>query len=92
MKTEGKSGDIPNVPDALLLVNPKRSTGGIDRSQIFVYQKEDFMSIIQANDRLCGFGLRFKFLLSSHSANRDDSLFRELWAEPEIQEKLNRQV
>lgn len=86
-------GDSPDFPDALLLANPKIiSAHGIDRSQIFVYKKEDFTSIIQANDRLCGFGLRFNFILKSHPANRDDSLFHELSAEPEIQERLNRQA
>jgi len=86
-------GDSPNIPDALLLANPKIiSAYGIDQSQIFVYQKQDFISIIQANDRLCGFGLSFNFILKSHPANRDGSLFRELSAEPEIQEKLNHQA
>lgn len=83
-------GDSPDIQDALLLINPKTTTiYDLDRSEIFVYREQDFASIIQANDRLCGFGLSFKFVLMNHVANRDGSLFRELSAEPEIRERLD---
>ena len=84
-------GDSPNVPDGLLLVDPRASLGELDRSEIYVYKAIDFQRIIEANDRLCGFGLRFNFILRGHVANRDDRLLVELEAEPEIRERLNRQ-
>lgn len=83
-------GDSPDLQDALLLVNPKTKMDSIDRSEVYVYREQDFLSIIQANDRLCGFGLRLSFILCGHVANRDGRLFDELMAEPEIRERLGR--
>jgi len=83
-------GDSPNIPDALLLINPKSSIGNLDMSEIYVYKEPDFTSIIEANDKLCGYGLRFNFILKDHVANHDDRLLTELKEEPEIQERLKR--
>lgn len=83
-------GDSPNLPDALLLVNPKTTLGDIDKDEIYVYREQDFKQIIVANDRLCGYGLRLKFILMNHVANRDGRLFGELCSEPEIRDRLNR--
>jgi len=85
-------GDSPTLPDALLLLDPRVSVEKLDRSQIYVYREQDFRSIIQANDRLCGFGLQLKFVLSGHVANRDGRLISELIREPEIAERLARQA
>lgn len=81
-------GDSPNIPDGLLLINPRSSVGNLEYSDIFVYKELDFNSIIEANDKLCGFGLRFKFILSGHVANQDGRLLAELQEEPEIRERL----
>ena len=84
-------GDSPEIPDGLLLVDPRASLGQLDRSEVYVYRAADFQRIIGANDRLCGYGLSFNFILRGHAANRDDGLLVELEAEPEIRERLNRQ-
>ncbi|MBP9118283.1 MAG: hypothetical protein KBF58_09400 [Methyloversatilis sp.] len=85
-------GDSPNLADALLLMDPHATLDDLDRSQIYVYREQDFQSIVQANDRLCGFGLQLKFILSGHVANRDGRLVERLVAEPEIAERLARQT
>jgi hypothetical protein len=85
-------GDSPNLPDALLLLDPRVSVESLDRSQIYVYREQDLRSIIQANDRLCGFCLRLKSVLSGHVANRNHGLITELVREPEIAERLARQA
>jgi hypothetical protein len=84
-------GDSRNLPDALLLANPKSLLGDLDKDEIFVYKEQDFAQIITANDRLCSFGLLFDFILMDHPANREDRLFVQLCAEPEIREVLDRQ-
>ena len=53
---------------------------------------KDFEDIIKANDRLCGFGQMFRFILENHVANRGDELYDQLCKEPEIQEKLKNPV
>ena len=86
-------GDSPTLPDALLLIDPRSNLDALDSSEmIYVYREQDFRSIIQANDRLCGFGLRLKFVLSGHVANQDGRLIDELLREPEIAERLMRQA
>jgi hypothetical protein len=85
-------GDSPNLPDALLLLDPRTNIENLDRSQIYVYREQDFRGIIQANDRLCGFGLQLKFVLIGHVANRDGRLLDRLVREPEIAERLARQA
>jgi hypothetical protein len=85
-------GDSPTLPDALLLIDPRSNLDAPDSSEIYVYREQDFRSIIQANDRLCGFGLRLKFVLSGHVANQDGRLIDELLREPEIAERLMRQA
>ena len=99
-KSNGKSrdkiahhtwGNSPDIPDALLLFNPKDGLGPhFDNSNIFVYRKEDFTKIIKANERLAGFGQLLKFTLNDHVANKDGKLCDELCKEPEIAEQLRR--
>lgn len=81
-------GDSPTIPDAVLLVDPRATIAELDLSKVFVYKAQDFQSIIQANDRLCGFGLNLKFILSGHVANSDGRLITNLSAQPEIAERL----
>lgn len=83
-------GDSPNIPDGVVLIDPRATLGHFDLSEVYVYKAQDFAQIIQANDRLCGFGLRFNFILKGHVANRDGRLLAELSTEPEIQERLIR--
>lgn len=82
-------GDSSDLPDALLLVDPKATINDLDRENIFVYRRIDFENMINANDRLCGFGLRLKFILTDHVANRGGKLYDQLCAEPEIRDRLN---
>jgi len=84
-------GDSPDIPDALLLVNPRTAIRELDRSDIYVYKAPDFQTIIQANDRLCGYGLKFNFILRGHVANCDGRLLAELSSESEIQHELAQQ-
>jgi hypothetical protein len=82
-------GDSPNIPNGLLLVDPKATLGDdFDRDNIYVYYEVDFKNMTKANDRLCGFGLLFKFIVTNHVANREGRLYDQLCAEPEIQERL----
>lgn len=85
-------GDSPNLPDALLLLDPRANLDGLELSEVYVYRELDFRSIIQTNDRLCGFGLQMKFILGGHVTNRDGRLIDGLAAEPEIAERLARQA
>lgn len=85
-------GDSPELPDAVLLVDPRATLNGVVRSDIYVYRERDFRNIVQANNRLCGFGLELKFILSGSIANRDGRLVARLAAEPEIAERLKYQA
>jgi hypothetical protein len=81
----------PNLQDALLLADPKALIkDDIDRNDVFVYRENDFINIIKANDRLCGFGLELRFILRAHVANREGQLYDKLCSEPEIREILDR--
>jgi len=82
-------GDSPNIADGVLLLNPKSSIGELDKSGIYVYKEADFTSIIEANDRLCGYGLQFNFILNNHVANREGKLLIQLQETQEIKERLS---
>lgn len=86
-------GISPELSDALLLADPKISLteGNINRDDIFVYTADDLNNIIEANDRLCGFGTELLFILNDHPANRGNRLFLRLCEQPEIRERLARQ-
>jgi hypothetical protein len=81
-------GESPDLTDAVLLFDPRSSIGELDISKVFVYRAADFRSIIQANDRLCGHCLTFKFILTGHVANREGELLSRLLAEPDIKARL----
>jgi hypothetical protein len=78
-------GYSPQLPDGFLLRDPK-STNDLDRDNIFVYKEADFVNIIENNDKLCRYGLRFHFILVGQ--NEDDRIYHELCSEPEIRERL----
>lgn len=89
--TWGYSRDIP---DAVLLADPKDlhsdpdPRADIPREKVLVYKQPDFEELIRANDRLCGFCLRFLFILQNHPSSTDGQLFARLSMEPEIRERL----
>lgn len=86
-------GESPDLPDALLLIDPKASAkGDYSKENIYVYRMNDLTQIIATNDRICGFGLSLGFILSDHPANLDNRLYDELCSEPEIRERLDRQA
>ena len=93
----GVSNDLP---DALLLADPKalalinyaeRAETSRLPDHIFVYRASDFVSIIERNNELAGFGQRFRFIVRGHPANREDRLYHELCAEPALADILRRQ-
>lgn len=81
-------GDSPQLPDALLLVDPRLSIEHPDTSKIYVYKADDFNKIISDNDKLCGFGLKLRFILEKHPANWNGELVSELLSEPEIASRI----
>ncbi|MCA3312620.1 MAG: hypothetical protein ING06_06005 [Roseomonas sp.] len=83
-------GYSPNIPDGFLLADPRNTHTDFDRNLIFVYKKQDFIDIIKLNDELCGFGLRFRGILTGHIANKEDKLYHELCSEPLLRDKLPR--
>jgi len=82
-------GECPTLPDAVLLVDPRSSIDNLDLSKVFVYRAADFNTIIQSNDRLCGYGLTFNFILNKHVANSDGKLLEKLFLEPDIAARLS---
>lgn len=87
-------GTAPQLPDALLLANPKDLIEiPPDTDRIFVYRKKDFLDCIAANERLAGYSMNLTFMLSAYA---DSQMYKELcdelFAIPEIQERANRPV
>jgi hypothetical protein len=86
-------GDSPQITDGLLLLDPRNNIGAdLNYDDIYVYKEIDFRNAIQMNERIAGFGFSFRWIMMGHIANRDGALYAQLCAEPEIQEKLNRQA
>lgn len=89
-------GFSPDLSDALLLIDPRVAARQKDirdfNKSVMVYRENDFIDIIERNNRICGWGLTFQFILGDHPANREGELYDELCAEPEIREKLDRQA
>ncbi len=84
-------GDSPNLPDALLLVDPRVFIQGeIDRSAVYVYMARDFENIIRSNDTLCGYGLLLTFVLQSRPEANDGRTLDALAAKPEVAQALSR--
>jgi hypothetical protein len=86
-------GDSPQIPDALLLANPKDHIDGpLNYDEIFVYKANDFADIIRSNERLSGISQTFHFILLNHTANRVGALFLYVWAVPFILVRLCRKA
>jgi hypothetical protein len=83
-------GDSPNLNDAVLLVDPRATILDLDPSKVFVYKANDFMAIIEENNKLCGYGQLLKFVLTNHVANSNGELIEKLLSEPEIKARLPR--
>jgi hypothetical protein len=86
-------GHSPELPQALLLVDPRAIIGiNMDRSKVLVYNERDFDDIIAANNRLCGYAQQMQFIVMGHVGNEDNSIYDRLCNEPEIQDRLSRLV
>jgi len=84
-------GDSPDLPNALLLVDPRVFIqDAIERSAIYVYEAKDFEDIIQANDRLCGYGLLLTVVIQKCPEAKDGQMLAGLSARSEIAEALSR--
>jgi hypothetical protein len=94
----GYSGQLP---DALLLANPKAMstldwTNPEDRervnAEILYYTAADFAQIVRDNEELAGFGFKFRWIVTNHPSNREDRLYHELCAAPALAEILHHQA
>lgn len=81
-------GISPQIPDAVLLSDPRNLEQTPDK--IFVYRAKDFDDLTAKCDRICGWGMLFRFILNEHPVNSDGRIYDKLYAEPEIQNLLNR--
>lgn len=83
-------GYCTGIPNALLLASPKDMlASNSDLSKIFVYREKELEQIIEANERLAGYGQRLGFIITGHVANQDGELYDRLCAVPEIRDKLH---
>lgn len=81
-------GLTPNIPDALLLVDPRASLGDVDRTAVYVWKAADFNSIIAENDELCGYGLKLSLVLRNHIGNRNGEMVKSLLNTPKLKDRL----
>lgn len=81
-------GFSPDIPDALLLVDPRAQLQDFDKSAIYLWKEEDFKSIIADNDKLCGFGRQLEIVLNGHIANADGRIVRRLLNTPMLRERI----
>lgn len=83
-------GDTPNVPDAVLLIDPRTTLSDIDCKDVYVYKRVDFVSIIESNIELCSLILNFDQVLTSSDIDERKSKLQNLIDRPPIKEKLGR--
>lgn len=83
-------GTSPQLPDALLLADPRTHFSSPER--IFVYKQADFEAMRVKFDRIAIWGNKFYFILIGNPANRDGRIYAQLCQEPEIAETLDRQA
>ncbi|WP_223496354.1 hypothetical protein [Pseudomonas sp. A-RE-26] len=81
-------GFSPNIPDGLLLVDPRTSLGKVDKTAIYVWKAADFNSIISENDELCGYGFDLRQILLGHIGNQNGEIVQALLNKPKIRERL----
>ncbi len=80
-------GYSPDIPDALLLIDPKDLVGPFKMDRIYVYRERDFVDCIRANVRLAEYVECFRIMLSGTPGQ-----YEQLSSEPEIRERLDRQA
>lgn len=94
-------GASQQLPDALLLANPKAlavldfasPTYSEDIArEIWVYRVADFTQIIENNNALANAGFKFRWIVQGHISNREDQLYHELCAEPVLADILRRRA
>ena len=86
-------GNSPNLPDALLLADPRvMAVRFPTHDDIQVYTSQDFNDLIAGNDRVCGHGFFFNWMISGQGPQSPEELYQRLCAEPEIRDILERQV
>ena len=94
-------GASRQLPDALLLANPKALASLDPKSEtytddlakeVWIYGASDFAEIIEGNNQLAEFGARFRHIINRHPANRRDILYLGLCAEPVLADILNRRA
>ncbi len=83
-------GLSPDLPDALLLLDPRSLSSSHD--QIYVYRSQDFQAMRQRFESLAKHSHLFWFILQNHVANRELQLYERLCQVPEIAEILDRQA
>lgn len=81
-------GLSPDIPDALLMVDPRVSIEYADKDAIYVWKAVDFTNIISENEELCSLGIRLKFILSGHIGNKDGEMTEELLNHEKIRERI----
>lgn len=81
-------GFSPQLPDALLLVDPRASLEEPDKSAIYVWNEADFNSIIAENDELCGYGMELTFVLRRHVGNQNGEMVQRLLDAPKLRERM----
>ena len=83
-------GVSKDLPDALLLADPRKEYGGENLDDIYVYFERDFLSIISANERLFGYAIDFRRILDTKKdAAKRKELFQALSLMPEIRARLD---
>lgn len=85
-------GDSSDLPDALLLFDPRFDVDQLDYKFVYVYREADFRAIVAANDQLCKFCQDLKFVLQGHETSRDGRLLRQLLAAPKVAERIAHQA
>lgn len=85
-------GISPNLPDALLLSDPRNLRAANDA--IFVYTEADFTDMKKAFGKLGWFGKKFSYLVTGRyrGTPREPQLYDQLCKEPEVAETLRRQA
>jgi hypothetical protein len=75
-------GISDDLPDVLLLADPRNLLDGSDLSHIFVYREHDFTEMINANGSLVGYVGTFTHVLQQTDARRRGVLFDQLLSVP----------
>jgi hypothetical protein len=84
-------GYSPQVPDALLLADPRGNYGGIHKKDIQIFKAVDFESAISANQRLETFCWQLDFVIAvAKKTPKRNSILTRLSTAPEIVDAIRR--